>query len=122
MFTFSSCAFKHLLTVAVRLSEAHYTVKHVGEADGHYDELNRLFGFTGTENSCFPVGILENFKQSNMMEGPNKSYYGRESRESMEESTLSGHSIFIDSEISDELRTKVSLILFLTSFIFGYPG
>lgn len=91
----------------VRLSEAHYTVKHVGEADGHYDELNRLFGFTGTENSCFPVGILENFKQSNMMEGPNKSYYGRESRESMEESTLSGHSIFIDSEISDELRTKV---------------
>lgn len=62
------------------------------------DKLNRLVGFTGTENSCLPAGIYEG-----------KQFSGRESNASTN-FTLSGHSLYIDSDISEELRNKVTFI------------
>ncbi|KAJ9702144.1 hypothetical protein PVL29_004062 [Vitis rotundifolia] len=90
----------------VRLSESLYYVKNVGENGVRMDELNRLIGFSGAENSCLPVGMFENAKQSVMTEDPHFLFSGRESKRSVD-STLSGHSMFIDSDISAELRNKV---------------
>lgn len=90
----------------VRLSESLYYVKNVGENGVRMDELNRLIGFSGAENSCLPAGMFENAKQSVMTEDPHLWFSGRESKRSVD-STLSGHSMFIDSDISAELRNKV---------------
>lgn len=90
----------------VRLSESLYYVKNVGENGVRMDELNRLIGFSGAENSCLPAGMFENAKQSVMTEDPHLWFSGRESKRSVD-STLSGHSMFIDSDISTELRNKV---------------
>ncbi|XP_065850565.1 uncharacterized protein [Euphorbia lathyris] len=89
----------------VRLSESLYSVKTVGGNDVKLDDLNRLVGFSGTENSCLPVGIND-AKQFDVAEGLHKRLSGRSSNRSID-STLSGSSIYIDSDISDELRNKV---------------
>lgn len=96
--------------VSVRLSESLYYVKNVGENGVRMDELNRLIGFSGAENSCLPAGMFENAKQSVMTEDPHLWFSGRESKRSVD-STLSGHSMFIDSDISAELRNKVEKYL-----------
>ncbi|KAK9266066.1 hypothetical protein L1049_021471 [Liquidambar formosana] len=90
----------------VRLSESLYSVKNVGENGMRLDDLNRNVGFTGPENSCLPIGIRENTKQSDMIQDPNLWSSGREANRSME-STLSGHSMYVDLDISSELRSKV---------------
>lgn len=40
----------------MRLSESLYSIKSFGQNGIRLDELNRLVGFSGTENSCLPVG------------------------------------------------------------------
>ncbi|XP_015572977.1 uncharacterized protein LOC8258608 isoform X1 [Ricinus communis] len=89
----------------VRLSESLYSVKSVGETDVRLDDLNRLVGINGTENSCLPVGIND-AKKFDAIEGLHKRLSARSSNRNID-STLSGSSMFIDSEISDELRNKV---------------
>ena len=69
------------------------------------DELNRLAGFSGTENSCLPVGTY-GAKKFDMIE--KSRFSGRELNRSTG-STLSGHSLYVDPGISAELRNKVNL-------------
>lgn len=88
------------------MSESLYYVKNVGGNGIHMDELNRIIGFSGAENSCLPVGMFENAKQSVMTEDPHLWFSRRDSKRSVD-SILSGHSMFIDSDISAELRNKV---------------
>ncbi|GMQ02355.1 hypothetical protein CsSME_00048631 [Camellia sinensis var. sinensis] len=66
------------------------------------DDLNRLSQFVGSETSCLPVAIHEHAKQSGMA----VPFPEKESKRSVE-STLSGHSLYIDSDISPELHRKV---------------
>ncbi|KAH9653036.1 brct domain-containing DNA repair protein-related [Citrus sinensis] len=84
----------------LRLSESLYTVKSIDEHGMHLDKLNRLVGFAGTENSCLPAGIYE-AKQFNAT-----GKHERDSNRSMN-STLSGCSMYVDSDVSEELRNKV---------------
>lgn len=69
------------------------------------DEWNRLTGFSGAENSCLPVGVRGS-KQSCMVEEPLIRFSGRET-DRRNDSTLSGHSMYVDLDISAELRNKV---------------
>lgn len=86
----------------VRLSESLYTVKSIGENGMPMDDLNRLSQFVGSETSCLPVAIHEHAKQSGMA----VPFPEKESKRSVE-STLSGHSLYIDLDISPELHRKV---------------
>ncbi|XP_057957752.1 uncharacterized protein LOC131150799 [Malania oleifera] len=90
----------------IRLSESLYSVKSVGENGMHMDDLNQLVGLTNAENSCLPVGMRENAKLSKTTEEPQQQFSGRESKRSIG-STLSGHLMHVDSDICDELRSKV---------------
>ncbi|MBA0719393.1 hypothetical protein Golax_007081 [Gossypium laxum] len=89
----------------VRLSESLYTVKGAEEHTACVDELNRLAGSTASESSCLPAGFHE-AKKLDMIGKPNVRYSGRVLNRSMD-SVLSGHTIYIDSDISVELRNKV---------------
>lgn len=84
----------------MRLSESLYTVKSIDEHGMHLDKLNRLVGFAGTETSCLPAGIYE-AKQFDVTSKPE-----RESHRNMN-STLSGCSMYVDSDVSEELQNKV---------------
>lgn len=93
--------------IPVRLSESLYAVKNVGENGMHMDELNQLVGFGGSDYSCLPSGIHE-AKQVDMMEKSHLRFSGKESSIS-KDLTLSGKSLYVDSDISDELQCKVIL-------------
>lgn len=73
----------------------------------HVDQLNRLVGFSGSEKSCLPVGT-RGAKHSSMIEEPRLSLAVGDSNRSID-CTLSGHSIYVDLDISPELRNKVKL-------------
>ncbi|XVF35246.1 hypothetical protein REPUB_Repub18cG0129100 [Reevesia pubescens] len=88
----------------VRLSESLYTVKGVGEHGTHVDELNRLVS-NASESSCLPASFHE-ARKIDMIEKPHVQFSGRNPNKSMD-SMLSGHTLYIDSDISDELRNKV---------------
>ncbi|KAM5565344.1 hypothetical protein ABKV19_019395 [Rosa sericea] len=89
----------------VRLSESLYSIKSLGQSGIRLDVLNRLVGFSGTENSCLPVGA-HGTKQLSTIEEP--QFSGRESNcNRSSDSTLSGHSMYVDLDISAELRNKV---------------
>ncbi|PON73128.1 BRCT domain containing protein [Parasponia andersonii] len=88
----------------VRLSESLYRIKSLGE-NKPLDEWNRLTGFTGAENSCLPVGAHGTL-QSDTIEEPHVRFSGKESDRNYG-STLSGRSMFVDLDISAELRNKV---------------
>ncbi|XVF48784.1 hypothetical protein PTKIN_Ptkin03bG0216500 [Pterospermum kingtungense] len=88
----------------VRLSESLYNVKGVGEHGTRADELNRLVP-TAFESSCLPANIYE-AKKTDLMEKPYVQFSGRDPNKSMD-SMLSGHTMYIDSDISDQLRNKV---------------
>ncbi|GLT74203.1 hypothetical protein SLA2020_460140 [Shorea laevis] len=88
----------------VRLSESLYTVKGTGENGMQVDELKRLVGFTA-EKSCLPAGFHEAIK-FDTVEKPRLHSSGGDTNRSMD-STLSGHTIYIDPDISNELRNKV---------------
>ncbi|XP_040996821.1 uncharacterized protein LOC121242885 [Juglans microcarpa x Juglans regia] len=89
----------------VRLSESLYSVKSVEENGMLLDELSRLAGFASSENSCLPVGAHV-ATQSNKMEESHLWLSGREFRTSVD-SSLSGHSMYVDPDISAELHNKV---------------
>lgn len=89
----------------MRLNESLYNVKSFGEDDAHLDQMNRLAGFSGSENSCLPVGT-RGAKQSEMLEKQHLSCSGGDSNRS-NDCMLSGHSLYVDLDISPELRKKV---------------
>ncbi|MFQ6631334.1 hypothetical protein Gotur_010021 [Gossypium turneri] len=86
----------------IRLSESLYTVKGAEEHAACVDELNRLAGSTASESSCLVVGFHE-AKKLDMIGKPNVRYSGRVLNRSMD-SVLSGHTIYIDSDISWIIR------------------
>lgn len=65
------------------------------------DELSRLTGFSGAENSCLPVGVRT-------AEELNVRFLGKQS-DRCYDYTLSGHTMYVDLDISAELRNKVNL-------------
>ncbi|XP_044479540.1 uncharacterized protein LOC123206417 isoform X1 [Mangifera indica] len=87
----------------VRLKESLYTVKSIKEYGMHLDYLNRLQ--TGADNSCLPAGIHD-AKWLDVNAKPKKHFSERDSNRSID-STLSGYSLYVDSEISKELQNKV---------------
>lgn len=90
----------------MRLSESLYSVQSSVENGMRLDELNWLAGFSGIETSCLPVGT-NGAKRFDMIEDPHLWFSGREFKRSTE-STLSGNSMYIDPDISAELRNKVN--------------
>ncbi|KAJ8751109.1 hypothetical protein K2173_016290 [Erythroxylum novogranatense] len=89
----------------VRLSESLYSVKNVEEGGVHLSELNRVIGFTGSENSCLPAGISD-AKQFHRREGQQKYTTGIVSSKNADLNLFSNF-MYIDSEISHDLRKKV---------------
>ncbi|XP_062097071.1 uncharacterized protein LOC133803128 [Humulus lupulus] len=87
----------------VRLSETLYRIKSLGENKA-LDDWNRLTGFTGAENSCLPVGVRGTSQSETSEE--HARFSGRAS-ERNDDFTLSGHSMYVDLDISAELRNKV---------------
>ncbi|XP_038700846.1 uncharacterized protein LOC119997735 isoform X3 [Tripterygium wilfordii] len=92
----------------VRLCESLYTVKSVGETGVRLDELNRLVGFSSVENSCLPVGIDE-VKRFDITEEAQKQHSGNSSRNI--DPTLTGRTMYVDSDISPELKKKVGEVV-----------
>ncbi|XP_012486317.1 uncharacterized protein LOC105799930 isoform X2 [Gossypium raimondii] len=88
----------------IRLSESLYTVKGVGENGSRVDELKRLLS-TASESSCLPASFHDT-KKIDMVEKPHVRYSRSDPKNSLS-SMLSGHTLYIDSDISDELRNKV---------------
>ncbi|KAH1131817.1 hypothetical protein J1N35_003195 [Gossypium stocksii] len=88
----------------VRLSESLYTVKGVCENGSRVDELKRLMS-TASESSCLPASFHDT-KKIDMVEKPHVRYSRSDPKNSLS-SMLSGHTLYIDSDISDELRNKV---------------
>ncbi|XP_052210023.1 uncharacterized protein LOC127813213 isoform X2 [Diospyros lotus] len=84
-----------------RLSESLYSIKNIGENSVPMDGLNQPSKLTGYETSCLPVAMHEHARQSNMV----MRFPGEYKRRA--ESTLSGHSLYIDLDISPELQHKL---------------
>ncbi|XP_023522026.1 uncharacterized protein LOC111806132 isoform X2 [Cucurbita pepo subsp. pepo] len=89
----------------VRLSESLYNIKSLGENSGRMDELNQLVGSNGDGNSCLPVGI--HGVEQNDMRGESHLPFSKRDRDRKKDSNLSGQSVYIDTDISSELRQKV---------------
>ncbi|XP_031382410.1 uncharacterized protein LOC116196694 [Punica granatum] len=89
----------------VRLSESLYTVKSIGDGSIGTDNLNQMVGSYGAENSCLPNPVSIHEGRKHEMDELLSS--GRTSRSTLGPMTLSGQSLFIDSDISTELRNKV---------------
>lgn len=99
-----------LLSAAVRLSESHYSVKSYGDNNMRLDDFKLLPGYTNAENSCLPARIRET-KHANIVEEFQR--FSRRESNKNSDLTLSGCSIYVDPDISSELRNKVKLC-FLT--------
>ncbi|XP_011657362.1 uncharacterized protein LOC101211759 [Cucumis sativus] len=89
----------------VRLSESLYTIKSLGENSGRLDELKHLAGSGGDGNSCLPVGI-HGVEQNDTI-GDSQLSFSKKDRDRRMDSNLSGQSMYIDTDISPELRHKV---------------
>ncbi|XP_039071574.1 uncharacterized protein LOC120218745 [Hibiscus syriacus] len=89
----------------VRLSESLYAVKGIGEHVTPEDELNRLAVSTASKSSCLPAGFHD-AKKIDTIETPHARFYQRGPNKSLN-SMLYGHTMYIDSDISVELRNKV---------------
>lgn len=84
----------------VRLNESLYGVKSFGENYMAKDDLNRI----GNGNSCLSIAMVENVKQSNLIQ--------RSRLHSLEEkkrsgSMFSGQTVYVDPDVSAEIRNKV---------------
>ncbi|KAI9118356.1 hypothetical protein K1719_010688 [Acacia pycnantha] len=88
----------------VRLSESLYSVKNYGNNSTNLDDYKLLSGYTNAENSCLPVRFHET-KQNDRAEEFQR-FSEREFSKNLD-FPLSGCSIYVDSDISPELRTKV---------------
>lgn len=95
-----------LFIFAVRLSESLYGAKRVGENEIPKDTLNELFHCSSMESSCHPMAMLEHFKQSDTIERPYSLCTEKALRRSIN-STLSGHSFYVDADVSADLQHKV---------------
>ncbi|RID66452.1 hypothetical protein BRARA_D01591 [Brassica rapa] len=85
----------------LRMSESLYKVKQFGQNSEKVDELTCVFDL---EPVCHPRTIQQAVHFGKSTKPPHQvSSSGTES----EDMTLSHHSIFVDSDISDELRLKV---------------
>ncbi|KAF9586973.1 hypothetical protein IFM89_039845 [Coptis chinensis] len=89
----------------VRLSESLYSVKSAGE-NGLNMKSNHLVRVNDTENSCLPVGLREDTKHSNRTQQAQLLFSEKESG-TRADLVLSVKSIYVDSEISDDVRRKV---------------
>lgn len=94
----------------MRLTESLYVVKNLGENHTPKDDFNN-------GNSCLPVAMLENAKQSNTVEKPILVSSSEELKR--RGSVFSGQSIYVDPEVSAELQNKVPLT-FHTLFTFFF--
>ncbi|KAI3833197.1 hypothetical protein MKW92_023659 [Papaver armeniacum] len=88
-----------------RLSESLYAVKNVIENVAKLD-FNRVVGSNGSEKSCLPVGVHEVTKQSRISEQSQLQPAGKEPFRS-KESVFAGQFMYLDSELSAELKRKV---------------
>ncbi|KAL5716201.1 hypothetical protein ACHQM5_017925 [Ranunculus cassubicifolius] len=89
----------------VKLSESLYNVKYLGD-DGPRVELNRLLRVVGSEKSCVPAGLHENTKKSSTTQLAHPQLAEKESNTSSD-LVLSGHSIYVDPNISEDVQKKV---------------
>ncbi|XP_026429596.1 uncharacterized protein LOC113325993 [Papaver somniferum] len=88
-----------------RLSESLYAVKNVIKNVAQLD-FNRVVGSNGSEKSCLPVGVHEVTKQSRLSEQSQLQPAGKEAFKS-KESVFAGQFMYLDSELSAELKRKV---------------
>lgn len=79
----------------VRLNESLYSVKGVGQGGFSVDDIS-------SQHSCLPVALPEHSKPPDMIEEP-LIHAEREPKRR----TLSGHTFYVDADVSDELRSKV---------------
>ncbi|VFQ60155.1 unnamed protein product [Cuscuta campestris] len=89
-----------------RLSESLYGVK-VAEEGVSFDVFNRLGHNGDSQTSCIPMGTIEHLKKLNLIEEPQPNALDRESVKRTIISPLSGYSLYVDVDVSDELRCKV---------------
>lgn len=89
----------------VRLSEALYSVKD-SRHGGLQMEWNRLFRVHDTETSCVPARLLQDIKQYKRTQQAHPQISGEEFGTSRD-LILFGQSIYVDSEISDDVKRKV---------------
>ncbi|CAH1449523.1 unnamed protein product [Lactuca virosa] len=87
----------------VRLSEALYVVKNLGENHMPKDDSNIL----DSGNSCLPIAMLENAKQPNMIE--KSRLFSSEEELKRRGSVFSGQSFYVDGDVSAQLQNKVLL-------------
>ena len=90
----------------MRLSESLYGVKRAGENGMLLGELNQLVGLPGAEKSCLPHGVFEDEK-------PLSTTWQRHLQSSRKErgsggAVLSNGCIYIDPDVSSELKKKVN--------------
>ncbi|KAK9076875.1 hypothetical protein SSX86_005209 [Deinandra increscens subsp. villosa] len=85
----------------VRLSEALYVVRSLGENHTPKDDFNMLT----SGNSCLPVAMLEKAKQVNTVE--KSRLLSSEEELKRRGSVFSGQSIYVDPDVSAELQNKV---------------
>ncbi|XP_074558986.1 uncharacterized protein LOC141814925 isoform X1 [Curcuma longa] len=88
-----------------RLSETLYSVKSVGENALPSGDLNRIVGVPGSDKSCLPSPSFEDGKSlgrgwQTPIKAPNKEQI-------LSEPVFSNNFIYIDSEISDDMKKKV---------------
>ncbi|XP_026438923.1 uncharacterized protein LOC113337454 isoform X1 [Papaver somniferum] len=88
-----------------RLSESLYAVKNVIENVAQLD-FNRVVGSNGSEKFCLPVGVHEVTRQSRISEHPQLQLAGKEANRS-KESVFAGQFMYLDSELSAEMKRKV---------------
>ncbi|KAK1263888.1 hypothetical protein QJS04_geneDACA013513 [Acorus gramineus] len=90
----------------VRLNESLYSVKSVGQNGLPVGDLNRLVGFTNAEKSCVPVLAYDESRLSNTNLQTFLQPPGQDSTGSWRP-ILASDRIYIDSNISPDLKTKV---------------
>ncbi|XAR57558.1 hypothetical protein NMG60_11025739 [Bertholletia excelsa] len=86
----------------VRLNESLYSVKSPGENGIPWTDLNQISRFADSGASCLPVTVHEDANKSHLA----MPFLENESKRSMG-LTMSGLSLYIDKDISPELRRKV---------------
>ncbi|GKC36307.1 BRCT domain-containing protein [Tanacetum coccineum] len=88
------------LHLQLRLNESLYGVKSIEENYMAKDDLNRI----GDRNSCIPVAILENVKQTHLI--PRSRLHLLEDQK-RRKGIFSGQTFYVDQDVSAEMRNKV---------------
>lgn len=89
----------------MRLSESLYGVRFAGQNGMPLGELNQLIGLPGVAKSCLPLRVFEDEKPSCTMWQSHLQFSREELRS--DGAVLSGGSIYVDPDISAELKKKV---------------